>query len=147
MSHRKVFLFIAFALMAFMSFHAFGAGGRTVTIQHVVNAAPANINHTSSATGDSHTLGYPSDMGLAVMGSVQCDWTSLTGTINATAQVNVSDDGGANWNAKSGGTITLSGASGTGYVAFAQTPEQLYQVVYTAGGVTGGTVDCYLVGK
>lgn len=143
----RAFLFGFVAYLVFFSFHAYGAGGRTLTSQHVINAAAAGSNHTSTNSADAHVLGYASDMGLATMGSVQCNWASLTGTINATVQVNISDDGGLNWLAKTGGLISLSGASGSAYVPFSQTPEQFYQVVYTAGTVTGGTVDCYLIGK
>lgn len=123
------------------------SGARTVTWVKALNAATAGANHTSSNAMDTAAYGAPIDMGLAMMGSVQCDWTGLTGTVNATVQVNISDDGAANWLAKSSGQITLSGASGSAYLPFAQTPEQLYQLVYTAGTVTGGTVSCWVFGK
>jgi hypothetical protein len=146
--HRRLWFLLFSAFLISLSFHAFGFGaqpGITVQLQHVIKAAPAASNHTSTNSADTYVLGYASDVGTAYQGSVQCDWASLTGTVNATLQVNWSDDGGAHWIAK-GSPITFSGASGTGGITFT-IDEQYYQFVYTAGTVSGGTVDCYLLGK
>lgn len=132
-------------LLLMLSSTASAQPQRTIQLQHVLKAAPAGSNHTSTNSGDTHAIGYATDMGLAYQGSIQCDWASLTGTINATVQVNWSDDGGTSWIAK-GSPLTLSGASGTGGLSFT-IDEQKYEVVYTAGTTTGGTVDCYLLGK
>lgn len=131
-----------------LAFAAGSSGARTVTYGHVLTTAPAASNHTSSDPTDTHAFGKPSDTGTVVTGSVQCDWAGITGTINATVQLNISDDGGVMWVPKSGATFTLAGASGAQVISLNNIiTEQFYQVVYTAGSVTGGTVDCWLIAK
>lgn len=74
-------------------------------------------------------------------GMFQLSWSGLTGTINATAKLQVSTSGAAGtWIDKAGGSFTISGASGTDAIVLTTLPEAYYNVVYVSNGITGGTI-------
>lgn len=126
------------ALLLFLSSPAFSAGVGTITYIHAFSALSAGVNHTSAAI----------DTGLDNSASVQCDWSGLTGSINATVQLNSSSDGGIKWIPKTDASFTLSGATGAQLISLNQiVTEQFYQIVYTAGTTSGGTLDCWFLGK
>ncbi len=89
------------------------------------------------------------DTSSALSGSLHCKWASIGGTPDATFTLEVSNDDGATWVAKSGGVITMSGASGSGAVSLAGVvTEGAYHVKYAKNSVTTtGTVNCYALFK
>lgn len=134
-------------VLLFLSLPAFAAGGRTIVTQHSLVACGAGADHTSTTSADSCAAGAKIDLGLQTFGSAQVVWSGLTGTVNGTVQLNVSNDG-TDWDSKSGASVTLSGASGHATISLnGVASEEFYQVVYSHTGVTGGTVDVYFVGK
>ena len=119
---------------------------------HAFVNAPANANHLSDDTTDAATLRADMDLSVSTVASFQLAWTGLTGTLNATATIEVSDDPTpsptGNWQAKSGATYTITTASGSTDIALNLVlAEQWYRINYQANGVTGGTIDARVFGK
>jgi hypothetical protein len=102
-----------------------------------INALPARADHTSTVIDTSDVLYM----------SAQIVWASLTGTLDATIKMEVSNDG-TNWVEKSSASFTLTTASGTDMLSLnGVVTEHYYRIKYTHGNVSGGTVSVYLVTK
>lgn len=125
---------------------AFATG--IVVIQNVkaLTASPAGANHVSTDSSDATVYGKPIDTGLWTTGSLQCRWSSLTGSVDATATLQATDDG-LNWQDKSGAVLTLSGATGNGILSLTNITETNYRVNYAHNSVTGGLLSCVFVAK
>lgn len=129
-----------------------GQVGGAAYYKQVLTAAGAGADHTTTNSGDAAALGKAIDFGLVHYGSFQVNWASLTGTVNATITVYVSDDC-VNYVVKSdsGGNpvlITLSGANGSNIInLLSVVAEPCYQLRYAHVGVTGGTVNAFAYGK
>lgn len=83
--------------------------------------------------------------------SVLVIWTSLTGSVDATAKVQVSTTPGpptsGQWVDKTSATFTLSGASGLNMIAIDNLDEAWMRLVFTHNSVSGGTVTAYCNAK
>lgn len=117
----------------------------TTMIQAITNAG-ASSNHTTTDATDSAVLGKAMNAEYRRYLSFQCNWASLTGGINATMSLEVSNDN-ATWTAKTSALYTLSGANGNQDVSLTNATERYYRLVYTAGTVSGGTINCFVVAK
>lgn len=73
-------------------------------------------------------------------------WASLTGSVDGTVKIQVSNDG-TNWVDKSGASINLSGASGNDLISLTTVTENFYKVVYTHNSISGGTMTGYCTAK
>ena len=113
------------------------AGNTAISGQHVLNAATAAANHTSTAL----------DFSIFHNASVQCNWSGLTGTIDNTVEFDYSNDG-TTYTIK-GTALAISGASGSGEISLGgdAVTESWYEVKYLAVDVTAGTIDCYVTAK
>lgn len=87
------------------------------------------------------------DLSNVKYGSVQFVWTGLTGMLNASVKIQVSDNSGTNYQDKDGSTQPITVNAGNYVFSLINVTEQFYRVVYLHGGVTGGTFNCYLLGK
>jgi hypothetical protein len=126
-------LALSFWLVSSLAFAGTGSTA-TVTKSTAINAAPAGSNFTPT---------QPTPTGDATRGSYHCKWASLTGVLDGHFDVQVSNDAGATWVAKTGAVITVSGASGSNSISLnGVVTETYYRIVWTAVGVTGGTVTC-----
>ncbi len=104
----------------------------------ILSAVTAGADHDSAAVDASGSL----------YASFQIIWTSLSGTINGTAKVQVSNDGGTSWDDVSGASLTLSGASGHDTISInGVLTEDMVRVSYAHGSISGGTVNCYATMK
>lgn len=92
-------------------------------------AAAASADQTSAAV---NLMGYRT-------GSVQVVWASLTGSVDGTIKLQVSNDK-VNWVDKDGASFTLSGASGTNLISLLNITEKWYREVYAHTSISGGTV-------
>lgn len=135
-------------LIAFAMLLAASAQATTVT-QKSFSAAAANANHLSNDSTDTATAGGPMDLSSSTTASFQCWWSGLTGTLNATITVEVTNDPAfGHWDQKANANVTLSSASGlwtqtlSGIVA-----ERWYRLNYAKGSVTAGSITCYAIGK
>lgn len=98
--------------------------------QRLLDAASAASDQISSAES---TDAYPRL-------SFHVIWASLTGTIDGTVKVQVSNTGG-DWVDKTGASVTLSGASGADMISLnGVVTEHYYRVVYTKNNISGGTI-------
>jgi hypothetical protein len=87
---------------------------------------------TADITGDMVNVGHFTKAGFQVV------WAGLTGTVNATVSLQVSNDN-VNWdNATT--TITLSGTSGNDCVAVSDIYFSYCRAVVAKNNVTGGTI-------
>ena len=108
----------------------------------ILNLATAGADHVSAAI----------DLSLYVSCSIQLVWAGLTGTIDGTLTVEVSDDGVA-WDTKkltggSNGVITVAGAAANDTLSFDQNLNERYlRANWAKNGVTGGTVTCLATAK
>ena len=107
---------------------AFASG--LLTPQSILSAVSAASNQTSAAV----------DTGSFPRASFHIIWTGLTGTIDGTVKLQVSNTG-ANWVDKSSSTVTLSGASGADLISLnGVSTEKYYRAVYTKNSITGGAI-------
>lgn len=105
----------------------------------VINAQVASADYTPSGYIDAST---------STFGSVQCLWASLTGTLDGQFIVEVSNNDGTTWTAKSGAAFTVSGATGNDSISLnAVVSEDRYRVRWVHNNVSGGTVNCYATFK
>jgi hypothetical protein len=77
-------------------------------------------------------------------------WASLTGTLNGAWEVQISDDPACavGWLTKAGTAGPVDIANGDDIVSLPGTgTSNCYQVVFTHGGITGGTVSGWCVAK
>lgn len=106
---------------------------------------------TAGSDRDSEvTFAKPFEMRLSKHLAVHLIWASLTGSVDATVQVYVSNDpalAAGSWVAKSSATFTLSGASGSQIISLANVHEAWAKVVYTHNSVSGGTLTGYCMVK
>jgi hypothetical protein len=96
-----------------------------------VTSAPLNVVHFQYVT-------LQVNWGInAVNGS------AITGTSNATVQIQVSLDG-INYANLTGALITISGTSGTTIITPSLFNASWVQLVVTANGVTGGNIEAFV---
>ncbi len=75
-------------------------------------------------------------------------WASLTGTLDATAKVQVSNDDGTTWDDVSGASLTIASANGHDTISLnGVLTEEKCRLVYTHNNVSGGTINCYAILK
>lgn len=121
---------------------------------HLFNNSSGGSNHESDDAADATVSpGAAFVLGVADGFSIQCIWSGLGGTINGTLVFETSNDPAcattpttAKWNIKSGNSLVLSGAAGTGELSFSGSGflnEKYNRVRYTAGTTTGGTLNVY----
>ena len=99
------------------------------------------------SAGDSNSDFFPLE-GYSV-GSMQVIWSGVTGTPDATFEVQTSDSNGAAWDDKSGTTITMSGASGSNSLSFGSgvLNSQAIRIKTTVNNATGGSASVYITRK
>jgi len=103
----------------------------------ILTSSSAATNQTSSEI----------ETDSATWGSFQVNWASLTGTLDAVVQVEVSDDQ-VTWIPKTDATFTISTATGQNSISLNGSLTSAYvRVTYTATGVNGGTVSMYATVK
>lgn len=108
------------------------------TKSRTINAITASADYTGAAI----------NAGTALNASFQCSWASLTGSLDGTFQVEVSNNSGTNWTTKSAAAITVSGATGADMISLnGVVTEESYHIKWTHNNVSGGTVNCYAVFK
>lgn len=125
---------VALLALLFASSIAFG---QTPTVNHLCTNVVAYADFTS-ATVDVSGQKYL---------SVEIDWAGLTGTLNGSVKLQVSNSAGVRWTDKSGATNAVTTASASVVFSAVNVTEQIYRVVYTHGGITGGTINCYVLAK
>jgi hypothetical protein len=105
--------------------------------QRLLDSVSAASNQASAAQA---TDAYPRL-------SVHIIWSSLTGTVDGTVKLQVSNTGG-DWVDKTGASVTLSGASGADMISLnGVCTEFYYRVVYTKNNITGGTISAVVAAK
>lgn len=133
-------LLTSFLLVAALTTSAVGAENPNITHDKCTffSAEPAIDDHEAK---DADAFGRAINLIEMNSGMFQLSWSGLTGTINATAKLQVSTSGAAGtWIDKAGGSFTITGASGTDAIVLTTLPEAYYNVVYTSNGITGGTI-------
>lgn len=88
---------------------------------------------TADITGDRFNVGHYNSAGF------QFIWKNLTGTVNATVVLQVSNNA-EDWDNITT-TMTLSGANGTDCVTVSEIPYAYCRAVCTKNNVTGGTIE------
>jgi hypothetical protein len=74
-------------------------------------------------------------------------WSGLTGTIDGTVKLQVSNTGG-DWVDKTGASVTLSGAAGADMISLnGVATEFYYRVVYTKNNITAGSITVVAAAK
>lgn len=103
-----------------------------------ISAVDANNDYSSAAINTDS----------ATSGSFHCTWAGLTGTLDGTFTVEVSNDGGTSWVEKTGADITVSGDAGGDVISLnGVVTENKYRIVWADNNVSAGTVNCYAVFK
>lgn len=104
----------------------------------VINAQVASADYSSAWF----------DTASALNVSFHCIWASLTGTLDGQFLVDVSNDAGVTAAAKSGATLTVSGASSDDVISLnGVVTEQKYRIRWVHNNVSGGTVTCHASAK
>ncbi len=100
----------------------------------ILSSVTAGADHNSAAVDASGSL----------YASFQVIWTSLTGSVDGVAKVQISNDGGTSWDDVSGASLTLSGANGHSTLSVnGVLTEDKVRISYAHVSISGGTVDCY----
>lgn len=143
--HVKRQLWKLFVWLAFLTpSHAFAVGYLQPTDCKYFRAISASADHTST---DVAAYGKPFDFRTFTNAAVQLNWAALTGTIDASVKLQVSNDN-SSWVDKSGAVLNLSGADGSGMINLVgSVTEAYYRLVYTHGSVSGGTLTGYCTAK
>lgn len=142
------FLFIL--LFAFVAQSAYGVCYN----QQVMTTAPAGSDHLTTDNTDPTMFGAGINLSGCTYGSFQVNWTSLAGTLNAVVSLEVSSDSTCSkYIVKSNASgspvnFTLSGANGADSISLnGVVTEKCYRVRYAHTGVTGGTINTFVIGK
>lgn len=108
--------------------------------------APRDAKLLNALSAGSNQTSVGKDVIRFNTASVQAVWSGLTGTVDGTVKVQVSNDC-TNWTDKSGASVTLSGAAGTDLISIANLTEACLRLVYTKNQITGGTITALLGAK
>lgn len=116
----------------------------------IISGATAGADHVSTNSGDAFCFGRACDVALYNVISIQLIWAGLTGTLDGKVTVEVSNDG-VNWDTKKIGVanaeIQVSGAAGNDTISITDSTERYYRANWAHTGVTGGTINCFIVAK
>lgn len=97
------------------------------------------------ADGDQNSDMFPLE-GYSI-GSMQIVWSGVDST-DAVCQVQTTDSNGVAWDDKSGASVTLDAATGSGSLSFASNfSSQAIRINTTVNTATAGTVTVYITRK
>lgn len=106
---------------------------------------PHTCKFFSAVVADANRTSTAIDLMKYNFAAFQLVWASLTGSVDATFKVQVSNDN-TNW-ADRGSATTLSGASGNAVIVVGDLAERYARVVFTKNSVSGGTLTGYCSAK
>ncbi len=114
--------------------------------QACLTAAPAQ---TARLSTDAQAVAAqtPFDLSLCDSASFHVIWSGLTGTLDGTVTVEVSNDG-VNWDTKNGASVTLNSAASNQMISLnGVVTEEFYRVRLTPGNISAGSVTVIGRGK
>jgi hypothetical protein len=124
--------FLLFLLLALTSFESAQA----------IIYVPAGCKFFDAVGAGADRVSDAVDTQLYNAASFQVNWSSLTGSVDGSVKVQVSNDLACStcWVDKTGATFSLLGASGSDMISLSAVSERFYRVYYAHGSISGGAL-------